>query len=77
MTGRGSAGSFRQGMLEGEGAEPVRVRFVEVSPESIVVKAEDYGDVTGGARRLVLPWPLPARLRPPRPDDPDGLAPAR
>ena len=38
-----------------------------------VVKAEDYGGVTSGTERFVLPWPLPARLRPVRPGDPDGF----
>ena len=60
-------------MLERPGAAPLRVRLVEVTPARIVVKAEDYGDVTRGAERVVLPWPLPAPLRPVRPGDPDGF----
>lgn len=49
----------------------VRVRFVEVTPDRIVVKAEDFGAVGSPTRRWVLPWPVPARLRPWRPGDPD------
>ncbi len=60
-------------MLEREGAAPLRVRMVEVAPERIVVKAEDYGDMTAASERIVLPWPLPARLRPRRAGDPDGF----
>lgn len=60
-------------MLEREDAAPLRVRLVEVTPERIVVKAEDYGDVSHASERIVLPWPLPSRLRPPRPGDPDGF----
>ena len=67
-------------MLEDEG-RPVRVRIVEVTPDHegipgrIVVKTEDYGDVTRPASEpIVLPWPLPDRLRPPQPGDPDGYA---
>ncbi len=59
--------------LEREQAPPLRVRLVEVTPERIVVKAEDYGDVSHASERIVLPWPLPDRLRPPRPGDPDGF----
>jgi hypothetical protein len=55
----------------GESATPVRVRFVEVTPQRIVVKSEDFGAIDAPVRRWELPWPLPARLRPPRPGDPD------
>ncbi|MFT4281156.1 hypothetical protein [Microbacterium sp.] len=60
-------------MLEGEGERPLRVRLVEVTPERIVVKAEDFGAIDLPGRTWELPWPLPARLRPPRPDDPDAF----
>lgn len=60
-------------MLERDGAAPLRVRVVEVTPERIVVKADDYGDMTRTVERFRLPWPLPPRLRPPRPGDPDGF----
>lgn len=60
-------------MLERDAGPPLRVRLVEVTTERIVVKAEDYGDVTSGTERFVLPWPLPPRLRPVRPGDPDGF----
>jgi hypothetical protein len=61
-------------MLDGEeGGRPVRVRFVEVTPERIVVKGEDFGAVDAPWRRWELPWPIPARLRAPRPGDPDAF----
>lgn len=60
-------------MLERTGEPPLRVRMVEVTPERIVVKAEDYGDVSHASERIVLPWPLPDRLRMPRDGDPDGF----
>lgn len=66
-------------MLEDEGAGPVRVRMVEVTPDHggapgrIVVKVEDYGDVSAPGAQHVLRWPLPERLRPPRAGDPDGF----
>ena len=67
-------------MLEGEDERPLRVRMVEVTPDRagvsgrIVVKLDDYGDVsTPATGRFVLPWPIPARLRPPRSGDPDGF----
>ncbi|MGP6170206.1 hypothetical protein ACTU6U_07685 [Microbacterium sp. A196] len=65
-------------MLEDEG-RPIRVRIVEVAPEHdgirgrIVVKIDDYGDITRpAAESIVLPWPVPENLRPPRRGDPDG-----
>ncbi|WP_431804624.1 hypothetical protein [Microbacterium sp. bgisy203] len=61
-------------VLEREGAVPLRVRLLEVTPERIVVKAEDFGDVSRPTERVTLPWPLPAALRAPRPDDPDAYA---
>lgn len=60
-------------MLEREGEPPLRVRLVEVTPERIVVKGEDYGDMTAFTDRVTLPWPIPARLREPRAGDPDGF----
>nr|WP_183501225.1 hypothetical protein [Microbacterium invictum] len=60
-------------MLEGEGPAPLRVRMVEVTPDRIVVKVDDYGDVSRATPRFELPWPLPDRLRPVRPGDPDGF----
>lgn len=66
-------------MLEGEAEFPVRVRIVEVTPDRdgvpgrIVVKLDDFGDVSRPASDpWILPWPVPQRLRPPRPGDPDG-----
>ncbi|HCS61513.1 MAG TPA: hypothetical protein DIW46_08980 [Microbacterium sp.] len=66
-------------MLEGETERPLRVRMVEVTPNHdgipgrIVVKVDDYGDVSRPASEpIVLSWPVPSRLRPPQPGDPDG-----
>jgi hypothetical protein len=66
-------------MLEDEG-RPTRVRIVEVTPSRpdapgrIVVKVDDYGDMSRPASDpIVLSWPLPTRLRPPQPGDPDGF----
>ena len=65
-------------MLEGEGDRPLRVRIVEVTPDEegspgrIVVKIDDFGDMTRPATtQFTLAWPVPARLRPPREGDPD------
>lgn len=70
---RGLAFLAEPWMLErGEGA-PVRVRLVEVTPARIVVKVDDYGDMSRPHEGIVLPWPLPPELRPPRPGDPDGF----
>lgn len=66
-------------MLEGEASEPLRVRFVEVTPSEgavtgrVVVKIDDFGDMQRPPAELfTLPWPAPSRLRPVRPGDPDG-----
>ena len=59
-------------MLE-RGGGAVRVRMVEVTPARIVVKVDDFGDVSHATERIVLPWPIPAQLRAPRPGDPDGF----
>lgn len=71
-------------MLEGTGDRPVRVRIVEVTPSEpdrpgrIVVKPDDFGDMSRPATQpWVLPWPIPERLRPPRPGDPDAYTLAR
>lgn len=65
-------------VLEGEADGPLRVRILEVTPDDdgvpgrIVVKVDDFGDVTRPpTQRFVLTWPIPDRLRPPRPEDPD------
>lgn len=61
-------------MLDRDDEPPLRVRMVEVTTARIVVKTEDHGDVNRPTERHELPWPLPARLRPPRQDDPDPRA---
>lgn len=65
-------------MLEGEAERPLRVRIIEVTPDEesvpgrIVVKVDDFGDVTRPpTQQFVLGWPIPARLRPPMESDPD------
>ena len=65
-------------MLEGEADRPLRVRILEVTPDEegtpgrIVVKVDDFGDMSRPATaRFTLSWPIPDRLRPPRADDTD------
>ena len=42
---------------------------------ALAVKLDDGGAVGGPpTRRFTLSWPSPARLRPQRPGDPEGLA---
>ena len=50
---------------------PVRVRLVEVTPDGIVAKSEDFGAIDAPSTRYELPWPAPVTLRPTRPDDPN------
>ncbi|KHK99782.1 hypothetical protein LK09_00010 [Microbacterium mangrovi] len=65
-------------MLERDGAAPVRVRIVEVTPDRagvpgrVVVQTDDFGAIDAPVTRFELPWPAPAALRPRRDDDPDG-----
>lgn len=60
-------------VLEREGADPLRVRMVEVTPMRIVVKVDDFGDVNHATQQFVLAWPIPPQLRAPKPGDPDGF----
>ncbi|PVU83439.1 hypothetical protein DDP54_11030 [Cellulomonas sp. WB94] len=41
-----------------------RVRIVEVTPERVVVKVDDFGTVDAVTRSYVLPFPAPDVLRP-------------
>ncbi|MET0788497.1 MAG: hypothetical protein ABWY33_04570 [Cellulomonas sp.] len=41
-----------------------RVRIVEVTPERVVVKVDDFGDVGAVTPSYVLPFPAPDALRP-------------
>ncbi|MBD5788332.1 hypothetical protein IF650_19400 [Cellulosimicrobium terreum] len=59
-------------MLEREGADPLRVRLVEVTPDAVVVQTDDFGAVDVPVERYVFSWPPPAALRPRRTGDPDG-----
>jgi hypothetical protein len=56
----------------------LRVRIVEVSTERVLVKKEDWGDVSATAVYYSTPFPVAHRLRPFRGDahvvsDPDAL----
>ncbi len=42
---------------------PIAVRIVEVSTRRILVKREDYGDVTVPREHFELAWPIPPELR--------------
>ncbi|WP_199422392.1 hypothetical protein [Actinotalea solisilvae] len=42
----------------------LRVVLVEVSPERVVVKLDDFGAVGVGTRSWTLPFPAPATLQP-------------
>ncbi len=42
----------------------LRVRMVEVSPERVVVKMDDFGAADAEMRTWTLPFPAPATLRP-------------
>lgn len=59
-------------MLERAGSAPLRVRLVEVDPDRVVVKTDDFGAIDAPVRRFELPWPAPSALRPRRDGDPDG-----
>ena len=56
-------------MLERPDAAPLRVKLVEVTPERVVVKTDDFGAIDAPVEHIRLPWPAPARLRPPGRDD--------
>lgn len=78
LEARGLAWLADPWMLEGEADRPLRVRILEVTPDDdgvpgrIVVKIDDFGDVTRPqVQQYVLEWPIPARLRPPTDTDPD------
>lgn len=78
LEARGIAWLADPWVLEGETDGPLRVRILEVTPDDdgvpgrIVVKVDDFGDVTRPpTQRFVLAWPIPDRLRPSRPEDPD------
>lgn len=65
-------------MLERDGATPLRVRIVEVTPDRagvpgrVVVQTDDFGAIDAPVTRFELPWPAPVELRPRRDGDPDG-----
>jgi hypothetical protein len=45
-------------------APEVQVRILEVSPEGITVKLDDFGDITASLTTYRLPWPVGNQLRP-------------
>ncbi|WP_375385343.1 hypothetical protein [uncultured Microbacterium sp.] len=65
-------------MLERADAPALRVRIVEVVPGRVdesgrtVVKTDDFGAIDAPSQSILLPWPAPAALRPPRADDASG-----
>ncbi|MET0783533.1 MAG: hypothetical protein ABWY53_04335 [Leifsonia flava] len=64
---------------DGDDAHWLRVRIVEVSTEHVLVKKEDWGDVTATAVYYRAPFPVADRLRPLQGDahvvpGPDSLA---
>ena len=56
----------------GQPLEIEEVPVPEVPPGRILVKVDDFGDVTRPTETYALPWPIPSRLRPLRSGDPDG-----
>ena len=58
-------------ILDRPGEAPTLVRMVEVTPDRIVVKVDDFGDVSRYAERYEVTWPIPSTLREPRDGDPD------
>lgn len=59
-------------MLERADAPPLRVRLVEVTPDHVVVKTDDFGAIDAPSTSVELPWPAPPILRRWRQGDPDG-----
>ncbi len=52
---------------------PARVRMVEVTPDRVAVKIDDFGALGGPLPTIYeLAWPTPSELRPWREGDPDG-----
>ena len=49
--------------LVGEG-DAVRVAIVEVRPDRVVVRTDDFGAIDADVETHVLPFPAPATLRP-------------
>jgi hypothetical protein len=56
-------------MLEREGRGPLRVRLVEVTPDHVLVKTDDYGAIDAPVEQFELPWPPPPTLRRRRPGE--------
>lgn len=48
---------------------PLRVRMVEVTPQHIVVKTDDFGAIDAPVTMHTLAWPLPDTLTPGAPRD--------
>ena len=58
-------------MLERAEGPTLRVRLVEVTPDRVVVKTDDFGAIDAPVTNFELPWPAPQTLRRRRADDPD------
>lgn len=69
LDARGLGWLAEKWMLERDGAAPLAVRLVEVTPERVVVKSEDFGAIDAPLRTYVLAWPAPAALRLREPED--------
>ncbi len=69
---RGLAWLAEVWMLERSDAAPLRVRMVEVTPDRVLVKTDDFGAIDAPVQQFELGWPAPAALRPARAGDPDG-----
>jgi hypothetical protein len=62
-------------MLERDGADPLRVKLVEVTPGGVgeqgrvVVQTDDFGAINVPVARFEMMWPAPPTLRPRRPGE--------
>lgn len=56
-------------MLDRPGADPLRVKLVEVTPDRVVVQTDDFGAIDVPVTRYELSWPAPPSLRLRRPAD--------
>ncbi|MFK4789400.1 hypothetical protein [Microbacterium sp. ZW T5_56] len=56
-------------VLDREDGRAWAVRLVEVAPERIVVKTDDFGAIDASVEVIVLEWPAPRTLRHPEPGE--------
>ncbi len=62
-------------VLEREGSPGLRVRIVEVSPDGVVVKTDDFGAIDAPVDVFRLGFPAPPSLRLLRPGEDTGASP--